>query len=93
MQQDNKSIFVHATAGIGKTTLVNNLQNFVPDGSAVVFYDCYGGGTYLQPADSRYEYDTAILQICNSLAIECKTDFLLERRLKESDSGMNYLYE
>lgn len=85
LQQDNKSIFVHATAGIGKTTLVNNLQNYLPDGSAVVFYDCYGGGTYLQPADSRYEYDTAILQICNSLAIECKTDFLLERRLKESE--------
>lgn len=85
MQQDNKSIFVHATAGIGKTTLVNNLQNYLPDGSSVVLYDCYGGGTYLQPADSRYEYDTAILQICNSLAIECKTDFLLERRLKESD--------
>lgn len=84
-QQDNKSIFVHATAGIGKTTLVNNLQNYLPDGSAVVFYDCYGGGTYLQPADSRYEYDTAILQICNSLAVECKTDFLLERRLKESE--------
>ncbi|MEK4512826.1 hypothetical protein [Paenibacillus sp. FSL K6-2524] len=85
MQQNNKSIFVHATAGIGKTTLVNNLQSYLPDGSAVVFYDCYGGGTYLQPADSRYEYDTAILQICNSLAIECKTDFLLERRLKESE--------
>lgn len=85
MQQDNKSILVHATAGIGKTTLVNNLQSYLPDGSAVVFYDCYGGGTYLQPADSRYEYDTAILQICNSLALECKTDFLLERSLKESE--------
>ncbi|WP_145410825.1 ATP-binding protein [Paenibacillus xylanexedens] len=85
LKQDNKSIFVHATAGIGKTTLVNNLQNHLPSGSAVVFYDCYGGGTYLQPSDSRYEYDTAILQICNTLAIECKTDFLLERRLKESE--------
>lgn len=85
MQKNNKSIFVHATAGIGKTTLVKNLQNYLPYGSAVVFYDCYGGGTYLQPADSRYEYDTAIVQICNSLAIECKTDFLLERRLKESE--------
>jgi hypothetical protein len=85
MAQDNKSIFVHATAGIGKTTMVNNLQNYLPSGSAVVFYDCYGGGTYLQPADSRYEHDTAILQICNSLALECKTDFLLERRLKESE--------
>lgn len=85
LQQDNKSIFVHATAGIGKTTLVNNLHNYLPDGSAVVFYDCYGGGTYLQPADSRYDYDTAILQICNTLALECKTDFLLERRLKETE--------
>jgi signal transduction protein with GAF and PtsI domain len=51
----------------------------------VVFYDCYGGGAYLQPSDSRYECDTAIPQICNSLALECKTDFLLERRLKDSE--------
>lgn len=85
LEQEKAPICVHATAGIGKTTLVNNLNKYLPDGSAVVFYDCYGGGTYLQPADSRYECDTAIPQICNSLALECKTHFLLERRLKESE--------
>lgn len=85
LKQEKNPICVHATAGIGKTTLVNNLKKYLPDGSAVVFYDCYGGGTYLQPADSRYECDTAIPQICNSLALECKTNFLLERRLKESE--------
>ena len=85
LKQEKNPICVHATAGIGKTTLVNNLKKYLPDGSAVVFYDCYGGGTYLQPADSRYECDTAIPQICNSLALECKTNFLLERKLKESE--------
>ena len=85
LKQEKNPICVHATAGIGKTTLVNNLKKYLPDGSALVFYDCYGGGTYLQPADSRYECDTAIPQICNSLALECKTDFLLERKLKESE--------
>lgn len=85
LKHENAPICVHATAGIGKTTLVNNLNKYLPDGSAVVFFDCYGGGTYLQPADSRYECDTAIPQICNSLALECKTYFLLERRLKESE--------
>jgi|GEM_PF-1262520 len=83
--KEKTPICVYATAGIGKTTLVNNMQKYLPDGSAVVFYDCYGGGTYLQPSDSRYECDTAIPQICNSLALECKTEFLLERRLKESE--------
>lgn len=85
IEHEKTPICVHATAGIGKTTLVNNLKEYLPDGSALVFYDCYGGGTYLQPSDSRYECDTAIPQICNSLALECKTDFLLERRLKESE--------
>ena len=85
LKQEKSPICVYATAGIGKTTLVNNLKRYLPDGSATVFYDCYGGGTYLQPSDSRYECDTAILQICNSLALECKTDFLLERRLKEAE--------
>ena len=83
--QEKAPIGVHATAGIGKTTLVSNMGKYLPDGSAVVFYDCYGGGTYLQPSDSRYECDTAIPQICNTLALECKTQFLLERRLKDSE--------
>ncbi|HHY82268.1 MAG TPA: hypothetical protein GX505_06270 [Clostridiales bacterium] len=85
LEEERVPICVHATAGIGKTTLVNNIEKYLPDGSVVVFYDCYGGGTYLQPSDSRYECDTAIPQICNSLALECKTEFLLERRLKESE--------
>jgi hypothetical protein len=85
LQQEKAPICVHATAGIGKTTIVSNIEKYLPDGSAVVFYDCYGGGAYLQPSDSRYECDTAIPQICNSLALECKTDFLLERRLKDSE--------
>ncbi len=85
LQQEKAPICVHATAGIGKTTVVSNIEKYLPEGSAVVFYDCYGGGTYLQPSDSRYECDTAIVQICNSLALECKTDFLLERRLKDSE--------
>lgn len=83
--EEKSPIFVHATAGIGKTTLVSNIEKYLPDGSAVIFYDCYGGGTYLQPSDSRYECDTAIPQICNNLALECKTEFLLERRLKDSE--------
>ncbi|MPW24328.1 hypothetical protein GC105_00785 [Alkalibaculum sp. M08DMB] len=85
LEQEKAPICVHATAGIGKTTLVNNMGRYLPYSSAVVLYDCYGGGTYLQPSDSRYECDTAIPQICNSLALECKTDFLLERRLKGSE--------
>lgn len=85
LQNIKAPICVHATAGIGKTTLVRNIEKHLPDGSAVIFYDCYGGGAYLQPSDSRYECDTAISQICNSLALECKTEFLLERRLKDSE--------
>ena len=85
LKQEKAPICVHATAGIGKTTLLSNIEKYLPDGSAVVFYDCYGGGAYLQSSDSRYECDTAIPQICNSLALECKTEFLLERRLKDSE--------
>ena len=70
-------ICLHATAGAGKTTFVRNLKNYLPNDSVVVLYDCYGGGTFLQPDQPRHKAEMVIPQICNMLAIECKTELLL----------------
>lgn len=81
----NKNIFfcVHATAGIGKTTLVCNIKKYLPEGSVVVIYDCYGGGSFRQRSESRHLLEVAIPQICNSLAAECGTDWLIGSSSKE----------
>ena len=72
-----KWICLHATAGAGKTTFVNNLNKRLPEDSAVVIYDCYGGGVFLQPDQPRHTKELAIRQICNMLALECGTELLL----------------
>ena len=49
----------------------------MPEDSAVVIYDCYGGGVFLQPDQPRHTKELAIRQICNMLALECGTELLL----------------
>lgn len=83
LNNNTATICVHATAGIGKTTLVNNLQIYLPEESVVVFYDCYGGGSFLLPSERRHLPEVAITQICNSLAIECGTGWIISRSHKE----------
>lgn len=76
-------ICLQATAGAGKTTFVNNLKDYLPKESVSVVYDCYGGGAFLQPEERRHLADVAIPQICNTLAAECGTDWLIGRPNKE----------
>jgi hypothetical protein len=78
-----KFLCVHATAGIGKTTLVSNIEKHFPTDSVILLYDCYGGGSFLQHSDRRHLPDVAIAQICNSLAAECGTEWIIGNNLKE----------
>lgn len=69
---------VHGEAGTGKTTTLTLLQDALPTGSIVVTYDCFGGGSYLDPAESRHLPRQATLQIINELARRCGTPILLK---------------
>ena len=70
-------ICIQATAGIGKTTFVSHIKDFLPRDSVTVLYDCYGGGSFLQDSERRHLTEVAIPQICNTLAVECGTDWLI----------------
>lgn len=78
-----KVICIQATAGIGKTTFANHIKDFLPEGSVTVLYDCYGGGSFLQDCERRHLTEVAIPQICNTLAAECGTDWLLGKGLEK----------
>lgn len=67
----------YGIAGAGKTTFVGNIEKYLPKESVVILYDCYGGGTFLQPDQPRHNKEIAIRQICNMLALKCKTELLL----------------
>lgn len=84
IQEKNKKIIcVQAAAGIGKTTFVSHIQEILPKESISVLYDCYGGGSFLQPSERRHLTEVAIPQICNTLAIECGTEWIIGNLSKE----------
>lgn len=84
-------ICFHASGGTGKTTLVSNIEKYLPEDSVSILYDCYGGGEYLQPAFPRHESYKAIIQICNEIALKCGTQFLFEKNLSDSDFLRQFL--
>ncbi|TYQ13110.1 UNVERIFIED_CONTAM: NACHT domain-containing protein [Acetivibrio alkalicellulosi] len=82
-ENQKKIICLQAAAGVGKTTFVNNIQNVLPKESIAILYDCYGGGSFLQPGERRHLTEVAIPQICNTLATECGTEWMIGRPSKE----------
>lgn len=76
-QNQKHIICIEATAGIGKTTFVTHIKEKLPEESVLILYDCYGAGSYYEPRDRRHLIDVAIPQICNILAVECGTDWLI----------------
>lgn len=78
-------ILAHGNAGVGKTTTVQALASHLPEGSIVITYDCFGGGSYLEPGEQRHVERRAFLQMTNELALECGTPFLLQPAHEPAD--------
>lgn len=72
-------VCLHAAAGVGKTTAARTLYRYLPAGSIVVVFDCYGGGSFLDPANVRHGHARAITQIANEIAISTGGPLLLHR--------------
>ncbi len=83
-------ICIHAGGGIGKTTLVSKVNEYLSDASVVLLYDCFGGGSFFQPSERRHLPKVAFKQICNELAVECGTNLMLEDR-SESFEYLRFL--
>lgn len=76
-------ICIHGGAGIGKSTIINQVKNRLPEYSECILFDCYGAGKYQNPEDKRHLHRKAITHIANELAKNIGTDFLLVQN--ESD--------
>lgn len=68
---------LHGEAGSGKTTALQGMESLLPRGSAVVVFDCYGGGRYLEPDAFRHRPHDAFLQLCNDLARQLQIPLLV----------------
>lgn len=70
---------LHGRAGIGKTTALQEIEDSLPPGSIMIKYDCYGGGSYLDPSAFRHRPADAFLQLSNDLSVRLNLPLLLSR--------------
>jgi hypothetical protein len=72
-------ICLHGGAGFGKTTVLQQIDELLPQGSAIVLFDCYGAGRYLDASRKRHWPDDAFRQICNDVAVRLSLPLFLTR--------------
>ena len=77
VEEQAQRVVAHGDAGVGKTTTLTQLEDALPGDSIVVLYDCFAGGEYLSPAESRHLPKYAARQLINEIAIRCGTPLLL----------------
>jgi len=85
LDNENNYICLHATGGMGKTSLLAAIEEKLPNGSTVIVYDCFGGGNYMNSATHLHLYKYAITQICNEMAMKCYSNFIIPNRIDDDD--------
>ena len=77
MSRGGQKICLHGSAGVGKTTVLQEIAAMLPSGSEVVTFDCYGAGRYLDESQLRHRPRDAYLQLSNDLARQLRLPMLL----------------
>jgi hypothetical protein len=72
-----KPLLVHAAGGLGKTVFLQSLADQLARTHKCVLFDCFGGGAYRAPDDSRHQPKRGIVHIANQLAVEGLCDPIL----------------
>ena len=70
-------LLIHATGGVGKTVFMDTLATKIAADHEVVFFDCFGGGTYRSPEDARHLPKKGLIHIANTLAFRGLCDPML----------------
>jgi len=87
----DRLLLVHGVGGCGKTTLLRQIDDYLPAESVTVFFDCYGGGRYLYTNDRRHLAENAFLQMANDLASELRLPLFISRDRKRPASIRMFL--
>lgn len=79
MEKGERLVLVHGVGGCGKTTLMVQIADRLPDGSVTVFFDCFGGGRYIHTDDKRHLPENAFTQLANELAVALHLPLFIPR--------------
>ena len=71
-------ICLHGAGGVGKTTVLQEIAASLPSGSAIITFDCFGAGSYLDASRFRHRSRDAFVQLSNDLAQQLRLPMLLE---------------
>lgn len=73
----DRPLLIHAAGGMGKTVFLESLVQSLSDKHEVILFDCFGGGSYRSPEDSRHLPKRGLVHIVNTLACRGLCDPLL----------------
>jgi hypothetical protein len=79
MIEGNQFLCLHGEGGCGKTTVLRQVEDILPAGSAMVIYDCYGAGTYLDSEAYRHRPKDVYRQIINDCSTKLKLPLLINQ--------------
>lgn len=74
----SRPLLVLGNAGTGKSTTLDALGAFMPAGSVVITFDCFGRGEYLDFGGERHPERRFLHHLSNEIAIRCGSPFLVE---------------
>jgi hypothetical protein len=84
-------VLVHGVGGCGKTTLMRQIADRLPEGSVTVYFDCFGGGRYAYSDDKRHLPDNAFLHMANELAVALCLPLFIPRSSKNPATIKSFL--
>ncbi|MBS4045260.1 MAG: hypothetical protein KG075_02880 [Alphaproteobacteria bacterium] len=86
LQLGHRIVVLHGVGGAGKTTLMRQVTEGLPQGSVSVHFDCFGGGRYIYSDDKRHLPEKAFLQITNEVAVALRIPIFIPRDIRHPAS-------
>lgn len=68
LSEPSSTFIIQAEGGVGKTVFASHINEYLPESSISVVYDCFGDGDYRNITTSRHTHRVALVQIANELA-------------------------
>ncbi len=84
MTADVLNICLHGGAGVGKTTVLQEIGDLLPNGSEMIVFDCYSAGSYMDASKLRHQPKDAFVQLSNEVSQRLGLPALLSSNARQN---------